>query len=210
MRVLESRTPGKGLQIRTCSWITPKASSLHGKRVLGCNGCWLNISCCVPTMSLLCSGCQCCRTCSSLVPKGCPGSSIKDLVHDWCLLEESEQRKANHHSCLPTTAATARLAQQETGRDPSPPLHQPLHWPPPGKQFESSDVVVVAECGHGQIGPARLRDREWTLTQVISRAEILLHTVLELLDLLLGLGFILDGTAFPDNIFCHEKYSLRS
>lgn len=137
---------------------------------------------------------------------------MKDLVHDWCLLEESEQRKANHHSCQPTTAATAWLAQQET--------HHLLFitllgdglvtWPPPGKQFECSDVVVVAECGHGQIGPACLRDREWTLTQVISLAETLLHTVLELLDLLLGLGFILDGTAFPDNIFCHEKYSLRS
>lgn len=45
----------------------------------------------------------------------------------------------------------------------------------------------------------------------ISLAEIrLLHTVLELLDLLLGLFFILDGTIFPGNFSCHGKYGLRS
>lgn len=71
--------------------------------------------------------------------------------------------------------------------------------------------MVVDECGHGQTGPACLRDKQWALAQVLSLAEIhLIHTVLELLDLLLGLFLILDGTVFPNNISCHGKYVLRS
>lgn len=72
-------------------------------------------------------------------------------------------------------------------------------------------MVVAAEHGHGQTDPTSLRDREWALAQIISLAEIhLLCTVLEMLDLLLGLAFVLDGTVFSGNISCHEKYGLRS